>query len=261
METLTSTANRHVKFAASLRDKQARDQTGCFLVEGDKLCGEALAAGLEVTHAFIEQGRGPRHIAEAALAAGAEVFWCDQRVLARIDTSQTPQGAVMVAKKPAPARTLDPGGFYVALENLQNPGNVGSAIRCAEALGFGGAVLIGECADPFSPKSFRGGMGSAMRLPIFTCADADGAAGLIKAAGLRLLCSAVDQNARRVGDERLAPGLCIAVGNEGAGISERLLQLCDGSVTIPMAGGAQSLGAAAAAAVLMWEVWRRRMEG
>ena len=147
-------------------------------------------------------------------------------------------------------------GQYVLLENLQDPSNVGAIFRTAEALGVDGIILTEGCASCFSPKALRAGMGAMFRIPIFLTNDA--AADMTAAAGrnMRPMAAVPREGAADVTKIRFFRGAVMCIGNEGNGLSEGLIEACPEKVTIPMNGRAESLNAATAAAILMWEMTR-----
>ena len=206
------------------------------MVEGQKLIDEALAAGYKMCGVWRAEEIG-------------------EKAFSKLCDTVTPQGvAAAFELQPAKMLPLVPNGRYVMLENLQNPGNVGSILRTAEAMGLSGVLFCGEAVDVFSPKVLRGSMGSALRMPTQSFDTPVGAKAAIAAAGLPLWGSALRADAQKLGSECMQSGV-IAVGNEGAGMSEALLSLCDRVVVIPMAGQTESLSAPAAAAILLWELF------
>ena len=145
----------------------------------------------------------------------------------------------------------------VLLENVQDPGNVGTVIRTANALGMDAVVLTGACADLYSPKTVRATMGALFRQPVLTCTQ-DELVQLLNANGLKLYGAALTDAAQDLRRVPLSPA-AVAIGSEGRGLSAQLLAQCDGQIIIPMQPGAESLNAAVAAAVVMWEIARAGM--
>lgn len=138
----------------------------------------------------------------------------------------------------------------VVLDGIQDPGNVGTIIRTAEAFGFDGAVMIGACADAFSPKALRASMGSALRLPIESCSAGE-LSGLLR--GFAIFGAMLDSSAVRLGEAVFPERCAVVIGSEGAGISPEVISVCTGKLYIPIRN-AESLNAAVAAAVIMWEM-------
>ena len=146
-------------------------------------------------------------------------------------------------------------GSAIILENVQDPGNIGTVIRTANAFGIGSVVLAGSCADHYSIKAVRASMGAVFRqrVDIVQIADLRSFAG---SNSLRLYAAALSEKAVDIRSID-CKGCAIAVGNEGGGLSSELMEICEGKVIIPMTLHAESLNAAVAASILMWEMRRR----
>ena len=151
-------------------------------------------------------------------------------------------------------------GEYVLLEDLQDPSNVGAIFRTAEALGVDGIILTEGCASCFSPKALRAGMGAMFRIPIFRTDDAPSAMRAAVERNMRPMAAVPREGAADVTGIRFFKGAIMCIGNEGNGLSDELIEACPEKVTIPMNGRAESLNAATAAAILMWEMMRGYMQ-
>jgi TrmH family RNA methyltransferase len=227
-----------IKTASELLTVKGRREQGRFLVEGQKLIDEALSAGYTLCGIWRAEEVG-------------------EKAFSKLCDTVTPQGVAAAFELPfQKGLTLVPDGRYVLLENLQNPGNVGTILRTAEAMGVTGVLFCGGAVDIFAPKVLRGSMGSALRMPTGTFDTPAAAKAALAAAELPLWGSALRADAVKLGSEGLKSG-AIAVGNEGAGMSDALLSLCDRVIVIPMAGQTESLSAPAAAAILIWELFGR----
>ena len=165
-------------------------------------------------------------------------------------------GPVFSVRMPAIAAPSGPENALV-LENMQDPGNVGTLIRTANALGIGAVILAGGCADRTSPRAVRASMGAAFRQYVRECSVED-LPDVMRGLGLTLYGAALSASARdlRTVDFTRA---AVAIGNEGHGLSAEVLDMCAGTVIIPMKPGSESLNAAAAGAVAMWEMARRTL--
>lgn len=153
------------------------------------------------------------------------------------------------------------GGSCAVLEDLQDPGNLGTILRTAEALGIGRVVLLGDCCDPLSPKALRASMGAVFRLGLSLERSRQGLFSRLRGEGFRLLASVPDSAALPVTEVDFSQGPCaVFIGNEGNGLSQETIAQCQ-RVTIPMAGRAESLNASAAATILLWEMARAGGEG
>ena len=235
MEIITSKTNPRVKSAAALLDRRERKKTGLFLLEGARLCADAARNGVTVETLFLTE-------------AAAE----------KLSDTKNSQHVFCVCRKKKDRLTTDPRGLYVFLDNVQNPDNLGAVSRTAEALGFDGLILSGGC-EADSPKALRASMGALLRFPV--TAVEDGAAWLAarRAEGMRLLATVPDRAADDITQLKLTSGAVLVIGNEGSGVSDETLRLCTDRVTIPMAGKAESLNAAAAAAISMFVLKQKNM--
>lgn len=240
-----------------------REERGRFVFEGARIVADALDSGAPIEEAFVASSalRRLSPLAERLERAGASVFEVTPPVEAKLACTQTPQGVFCVARMLDKALSLDKiniVGAYLAVEAAQDPGNVGTILRSAEAFGLDGVLLSPGCADLWSPKVVRASMGAVFRLPVFRPADFTDALRALSARGMKTLAAVAGKNARAVTGEDLRGGVVACVGNEGNGLSEACVAACETRVTIPMKGRAESLNAAAAAAVLMWEIEKQR---
>ncbi len=263
---VTSAANPILRQAAALRDRRARRESGRFLVEGEKLLIEAISGGISLETVFYEDTKEERFgpLLARLAAEGTELICLPEQLLRKLCEAGTPQGLAGVARMPEPAKlpdTLPEGAALVAMEDIQDPGNLGTVLRTAHALGFYGAVLAGNCADLYSVKVLRGSMGAAFRLPVFLAEDGPGAAEMLQRAGAAVYAAALSPDSLPVTACDFSGRVAVMIGNEGAGLTPAAVGACDGQVVIPMKNGAQSLNAAAAAAILLWEISRSRNEG
>lgn len=260
VERITSKTNPRVKSAAALLDRRERKKTGLFLLEGARLCADAARNGVSVETLFVTDEAAAKYAAEydAVSRAARSVYCISDAVAEKLSDAQHPQGIFCVCRMAEDVPAVDPDGLYVFLDNIQNPDNLGAVSRTAEALGFSGLIVSAGC-DMYSPKALRASMGALLRFPVI--AAVDGAALLRECAGkgMRLLATVPDRDAEDITKVVLSSGAVLIVGNEGAGVSEETLALCTDRVTIPMAGRAESLNAAAAAAISMFVLKQKNM--
>lgn len=261
-QRITSKDNRLVREAAGLLDSaRRRREEGCFLAEGARLCMDGLRSGcVPKTLLFTEQAlqKYPDAVKRLEQAAG-EVCLVTDAIAAKLSDTRTPQGIFCIF--PMLDKILDlvhiyTHGRFIALENLQDPSNLGTVLRTAEALGLSGCILAGNCCDPFSPKVTRGSMGAVFRLPLYRAESGASLARELAGKGMRVYAAVPEQEACPVTRCGFGPGSVLLVGNEGAGLLEETVRTCYRAVTIPMLGRAESLNAAMAAGILMWEMMR-----
>ena len=246
--------------AASLADSKGRDAAGLFLCEGVKLVAEAARSGA-AREIYIKRG------AEGALAgadgeavaeavrAGTALYVLSEPAFEKVTTERAPQGICCAAAMAPFARAGFFGGSdrVIMLENVRDPGNIGTVMRTAAAFGFAGVVFAGDCADPYNTKAVRGAMGAHFRLALAREKDAAEAVRTFARADRRVLAAMPAEGALTLGADEILPSDVVVIGNEGHGLSPETVAACTGGLRIPMAAGAESLNAAVAAAVVMWE--------
>ncbi|MBR0398189.1 MAG: RNA methyltransferase [Eubacterium sp.] len=256
---ITSSSNEKIKQIIQLNTKaRARRDTGCFVAEGYKLFCEtpvSLRRAVYVTESFA--GEHPD------IAAQASVQTVSDPVFRKMCDTRTPQGILTVAAMPQwEQRDLLGDGkrsvpLVLVLENLQDPGNVGTIIRTAEGAGVTGIVIGSETADIFGPKVIRATMGSVFRMPVIRTADLGGMLDFLKENGVNSYASHLSGSVPYT-EPDYTKGTALLIGNEGKGLSRELTGQADYRIRIPMEGSVESLNAAVAASVMMYEVHRQR---
>lgn len=261
-EKLTSRNNPRVKAVAELvSSASARKSQSLFVAEGLRLCLDAARSGVAVRETFLTAQAMAKHsdLLGELTAASDAVFEITEEIADKISDTKTSQGIFCVCRA-AQSRKLPENinlsGRYIAAEQVQNPANLGAICRTAEALGLDGMFVGGGC-DLYNPKTLRASMGSVFRMQIYVCENLCAELARIKALGMRILASVPDPSAVRITDLAEKDGAVCVIGNEGNGLSDEMLALCSTRVTIPMRGRAESLNAAAAASILMWEMMRQ----
>lgn len=254
MERITSRQNPLVARLRKLgNDKKTRRQEGVFLCEGHKLVEEALRWNAVVETLVVAEGiEPPRELPE-----GVRLVEVPADVLKSVSTVDTPQGMLAVCRTPdlTPPKTLTPG-LYLVLDGVQNPGNVGTVWRTADAFGAEGVFLLPGCAEPFSPKTVRSTMGACFRLPVWET-GLEELTVLLKTAELPLYATALREDTADLRAADLSRA-AVVIGSEGRGVSQAVLDACALTLKIPMRDRCESLNAAVAASVVLWEGWRNR---
>jgi len=244
------------------RERKERDESGLAVLEGIRLAEEAISAGLPLEYALYsdqlsDRERG-RELLSALREAGVTLHYVAAETLERAADTQSPQGIIGVFH-PKPHRLSDlPRGLVVVLDNVQDPGNLGTVIRSLEALGGAGLVVTGG-VDPYNPKVIRGAMGSLFRLPVVK-APLETALSQLKSRN-RSLFLADAEGSLAPWDADLTGNAVLVIGNEGAGPSDAARALADGTIRIPMPGPTESLNAGVAASLLIYEAMRQRSKG
>ncbi len=187
--------------------------------------------------------------------ADTDVLCIPESMFEQLAATKNPQGVACVFQRPQRIRLSDTnlaGVRYLVLENVQDPGNVGTMVRTADAMGFDGVVVLPGTADPFGPKSIRSAMGSAFHVPVFDGTDIAETVRWLHEAGCRVYAGHL--NGERLGGTGLVIPGAVIIGNEANGLSEEAAGLADALVRIPMRGRAESLNAACAAAILCYSM-------
>jgi len=251
MEIITSRQNAlctHLrKLAASAG---YRRKSGEFLCDSPKLLEEALLWQGDIHTVVCTE-----HAALPVIPSSVRLVQVPEDVMKSVSPAETPQGVLSVCGMPE--RSLPEkleGRRYVILDGVQDPGNVGTILRTADAFKADGLILVNACADIYNPKTVRATMGAVFRCPVWTCGVPE-LKKLLTDSGLPLYGAALRRDtvdARTVDYTRCA----IAIGSEGKGLSSEMLEACDKTVLIPMSDHCESLNAAIAASVLLWEAAR-----
>lgn len=250
IRTITSTQNPQARALRDLRHAKARAESGCYLVEGVKLCTEAKRYA-EITTLLIDEAKADAY---AAIIDGIQdVLLAPGHVIASVCEAKTPQGIVAAVRLPAPFDLDHACGAMLVLDGVQDPGNVGTMLRTAEAAGFSAALLSPACADAFAPKTVRATMGSIFRLPLWRGALPE-ALTFLKGRGVTLVSAELGGEPFYQAAARLFPPLALAIGSEGQGISQAVSALADMRVSLPLRGHAESLNAAVAAGIFMYGI-------
>lgn len=259
---ITSTSNAKIKRIVQLRKKKkARDAEGVFLVEGIRMFREIPEKLLQEIYISesCEEKEG-KEIRRRASACGIRPELVSDGVFAYLSDTQTPQGILCVVGQLSYSleEVADAScPHMLVLDRLQDPGNVGTILRTAEGAGVTGILLDGECADIYNPKTIRSTMGSIFRMPFYYIQDLEEGIRYLKKRGI---CTyAAHLEGKRAYDEEDYRRPCaFLIGNEGNGLRPEIADLADTYIRIPMAGEVESLNAAIASAVLMFEAGRQR---
>ncbi|KAB2920575.1 MAG: RNA methyltransferase [Hyphomicrobiaceae bacterium] len=263
---VTSLQNERVKFIRSLEMRKVRRETGLFVAEGASVLIAARDAGWKPQTLAFLAGSASSGIAKQLLrwaeGAGAECLEVSQAVLAKLAAKENPQTVLAVfaqrwVAEPEPERVAD-DAVWLALESVRDPGNLGTIIRTADAVGASGVVLIGASCDPYSREAVRATMGSVFSVPLVRMEASGFLAWLPRWRGDVVGTHLSAQEDFRAGDYR-APTLLL-MGSEGPGLSESLARGCTRLVKIPMAGRLDSLNLAVATALVLYEIRRGALQ-
>ena len=246
MEVISSRKNNFIQHLRKLdSDRAYRQECGEYVCDGLKLLKEAISFGADVT-SVLWKGKAEE------LDLSARQYIADKDLFDYASTMKNSPGPVFTVKIPS----FDEEGINnaVVLENVQDPGNVGTVVRTANAFGVDCVILSDACADLYNSKTVRATMGAIFRQKVLSV-KSDELSAFLRAKGLKLYGAALTEKAVDVRTVCLK-NAAIAIGSEGRGLSEKLLSICDGEIIIPMEENSESLNAAVAASVLMWEMRR-----
>jgi len=263
LHSLTSRDNRWLKrFRAALRGAEP-DADGCIGIEGPHLVEEALRLGLDVP-AILCSASGEHHLERlvggGGLGPATQIFRTSDRLFDGVADTRTPQGiAALVRPRAASFDELLRGvPLVVVLVEVQDPGNVGTILRSAEAFGATGAATTRGTANPLAPKALRASASSALRLPLLAGASAPILLAQFRAAGVKTFAASTSRGLAPSETDFRAP-VALLIGNEGAGLPPEVERSADAQVRIPVVAPVESLNAAVAASVLLYEAARQRV--
>lgn len=277
-EVISSRQNRSVVKICKLSDKKNRDTDKLFRFDGIKLYCEASLNKVEFdTVVFKESSENVLRARMIQMnipmpeTVGARVLVLSDSLFDSISEEKSPDGIISIAKYidkfhkivKIESTHLNNEEIFcfederiVILENIRDPGNLGTILRSASALSVDKVILCGECADIYNSKTLRAAMGAIFKLPTIACRDSSKIVLALRKQGRRIFAATLGAGAISLGEATLSKGDCVAIGNEGHGLSEELIAACDGKIIIPMKPGNESLNAAAAAVIFMWEMSR-----
>lgn len=253
---ITAKNNPKIKdVKAILTSSKERKAQGLFVLEGVRLCLDAAKSGCEIMSVFCTENCAFKYADEIneLRKSSKDFYTVSADVLKSISDTVTPQGVVCTVKMRENDFEYTKGKKYVALDTIQNPDNLGAISRTAEALGIDGLVIFGGC-DIYNPKAQRASMGSLLRLPVKLCESLESELEICEKKGILTYATVPDRDAKDITKVDFSKGAICIIGNEGNGVSQGIIDLCDEKITIKMSGRAESLNAAAAASITMWEL-------
>lgn len=255
-DMITSTSNQQIKNIVQLAKKgKARREQDVFLVEGLRMYQEAPKERIVKT--YVSESFYKK---EKKILSDEKIEIVEDRVFASASDTMTPQGVLSIVKqyhyeKKDFWKKEQP--FFLVLENLQDPGNLGTIFRTAEGAGVDGIFLSRDCVDLYNPKVIRSTMGSVYRMPFFYVDSAEETVESLKEQGVKVFAAHL-KGRQSYNQENYTSACAFLIGNEGNGLTEQLASHADCYVKIPMEGKVESLNAAMAAGILMYEVNRQR---
>lgn len=243
---ITSTDNAKVQEVAKLADKKYRKKSGCYVIEGERLVRDAIFHGAQVQNVFVAES-----VAQKLCFDDATVV--SDRVFAKMSTTINTQGVLAVAKIPT-VELSAPKGNCLILDNLQDPGNIGTLIRSAVACGFTDIYAV-NCADVYSPKVVRSAMSAHFCINLH---QTDDIVKVFEVANKNVII-ACDMGGENVFDCKFDTNVCLVLGNEGNGLSDYSRLHANRTISLPMANNFESLNVAVAGSVIMYQIYANKI--
>ena len=237
MEKITARTNEKIKHAVRLGESASlRKQAGEFFLEGARLCFDAVQTGIEIKQAFFTAKALWKYseYTESIIAKSEVCYEISAEVSQKLSDTENPQGVFCICAIPdANKKGIEAKGRYLALENLQDPSNLGAICRSAEAIGLDGLIVSGGC-DIYNPKALRAAMGSSLRMNVVSCENLGEVLDLAHGIGMLTLASVPRDTAEDIRTVSKDGGVICCVGNEGNGLTEQTIAQCKKQVVIPM---------------------------
>lgn len=260
-QIISSRNNKLIVDCCKLKNKKYRDSAGLFFFEGEKLLKEAVKCGVRIKYLFFTDDD-----ISIDLPPQTEAIRVTRGVYEKISEEKSPEGLFCVAEHIDKLHKCDKiegsdifgelskGKSYFIAESVRDPGNLGTIMRTASAMGIDMLILSSDCADIYNSKTVRAGMGAIFRQATYRVSDLPRVIGDLRAKEIKVYAAALDKSSVSLSDITSSDSkVCFAVGNEGHGLSDEIISACDKSVIIPMRGETESLNVSAATAILMWQ--------
>ena len=254
LKTVSSRDNQTFKLCEKLTQKKYRDRLSAYLIEGENLIGEAIDSGQDILHIIISEDADIDPDLLEKVKARSETVFMKGSLFEKAAQTKTSQGILAVVSK-TPQQlsyaSLPKGCNILILDRIQDPGNLGTMIRTADAAGYGAIIAVKGTGDIYSPKVVRAAAGSLFRVPVIYVETDEQALQLMRTWGKKVFCTSFDTEEMYYGAD-LSADAALVIGNEGNGVSENFVKEADELIKIPMREGIDSLNAAVAAAILMY---------
>ena len=254
IERITAKNNQNIKNIAKLvKSSSYRKELGLFVVEGLRLCKDALNSGVKFETLLITQQFEDEHksLCNSLIENSETVYSVTLEIMQKISDTVSPQGVFGVIKSDEKSFDYNQDGKYLALVNLQDPSNLGAAARTAEALGLSGIIVCGGC-DVYNPKALRASMGAFFRMNVRTYQTTAEMFDDFKSNRVKTFASTPRKAAKPIANAYFSNPCAVLIGNEANGLDDDTIERCNCMITIPMAGRAESLNASAAAAIICY---------
>lgn len=260
MDIIKSKDNSKIKYVRFLNRKKGRDLANAFMVEGIKFVNEAIRENSHIELlVFCKSAFDKKEIGELysySMNTGIEAIICEDRVFDSISNTIHAQGVLAVVKKKAHINYIGTGKFVVMCDRIQDPGNLGTIIRTADAFGPAAVILNGGCVDAYNSKTVRATAGAIFRVPVVYENSDVGIINKLRSFGYKIISTVVDSE-YFFDDVEKSEKICVVIGNEGRGVSLEIQNNSDMNITIKMTGNAESLNASIAAGICIYEMRKK----
>ncbi len=269
-EVITSRQNKTIIWAASLAEKKYRDEYACFTADGYKLFEEAVLSSADITHIFVAESKAEQFMPKIKqLLTGDRyrdtvVMIVKDTCFDKLTKENSPQGIITIIKYLDKIKNIIKiykvddyilnNEKIMILSSLRDPSNIGAVLRSAAAFGTNTVIMSSDCADVYQAKLVRAAMGALFRTRILICSDLVGTIETLRSGGRRILAAELRDNAVSISDAHMTENDIVVIGNEGHGISPEISAVCDRSVYLPISSTSESLNAAVAASIFLWEM-------
>ncbi len=256
--TITSIENPLIKETKKLKDKKYRNERGQFLVEGFRFVEEAIKSSFVVEAIFVDKAAFSKleQSAYLELIVQVPIYILEERVLKQLSATEHTQGIVALVNMKKEALRVEKG-FYVLIDRLQDPGNLGTIIRTSHAAGAKAVLITQETCDIYNEKTLRATMGSLFYIPVHKISYEE--VMQMREKGFKLVVSSLKGD-KNFYEEALLGNIIVAIGSEASGVGKEVQHMADILVKLPMPGGAESLNAAVAGSIMIYEVLRQNKE-
>ncbi len=268
-DVISSRSNPLIVRIGKLEDKKHRENERLFRFDGVKLLIEALEFGVDIEYIIVREDAYEfvmdtlrMYFSDKDVFCGGALVTVSDLAFKKLSGEKSPEGVITVAKYIDGSHKIckiADGEFFggkektLLLESIRDPGNLGTILRCAAAFGIGRIVMTEDCADIYNPKVLRAAMGAIFKIETIRIDDIVGAIDILRSSGRQVFATALDRDSLKLGDFAIKASDVFLIGNEGHGLSEKAIKATDKSVFIPMEKGTESLNAAIAASICLWE--------
>lgn len=252
---IDSTSNKIIKHTKKLLDRSGRKEYRQFVIEGRRLVADAVCMGAHIEYILAEQGTEPVEVKDA------QCYELSKKAFSTLKTTVNSQGVMAVVNMPENVQFLPDSNaksFYLYLDGVSDPGNMGTIIRTADAFGVDGIVLSQNCVDVYNPKVVRSTMASIFNIPIYFDDSKRSAVHKMRESGVKIISASLQTDCS-VLDTDFRCRCAVVIGNEANGITDEIISLSDKLVKIPILGKAESLNAAVAGAIMVYERMRQNI--